>query len=230
MTKKEMQTSATYDAMYEAGGFGGAYSLPYWRTWFYPLYKAVIGRIRSEGAQAVLEVGCGSGALAHMLLEYPAIRYKGFDFSEEAVRQAMARTGRGAAFWVADALSEKSYDGVYDCIVCTEVLEHIDEDLKVISLWKPGTFCLCSVPNFDASTHVRHFLDESAVEERYSSLIAIDSIARVRKPAIPDISISNRLCHIWWNRYRPKRLTGLMGLGSFAKMGGWFVFSGRRTS
>ncbi len=228
MHEKAKQIPETYDAMYDTGGFGGAYALPYRHTWFYPMYKAVLRRLRANSVENIIEVGCGSGAFAHMLLENTNVAYQGFDFSESGVRQAVTRTGRSDAFYVADATRPESYRSDYDCVVCTEVLEHIERDLDVISLWRPGTYCICSVPNFDATTHVRHFRNETEVRNRYGSLISIEHIERVRKPAIPDISLSSRLRNIRWNRYRPDRLIGLLGLGTFQSMGGWFVFAGRR--
>ncbi len=121
MHEKAKQIPATCYAMYDAGGFGGPYALPYRHAWFCPMYKAVLRRLRANSLENIIEVEC-----------------------------------------------------------------------------------------------------------RYGPLIAIEHIGRVRKPAIPDISLPSRLRSICWNRYRPDRLIGLLGLGTFQSMSGWFAFAGRR--
>lgn len=225
--EKLSQTPETYDRMFAEGGYGGTFRLHYKHTWYYPLYRKVLSIVQRHGGRHVLEVGCGTGGFAHLLQETTALEYAGFDFSSEAVSQARARTGREDCFSVGDATIPESYPGTYDTIVCTEVLEHIEPDREVISLWKPGTRCVCSVPNFDSTVHVRHFLSEDDVLKRYGDLLDIDSIERLKKPQLPDISLRNRLRHLRWNRYRPGRLLGLLGLAPFSD-GGWFVFSGRK--
>jgi 2-polyprenyl-3-methyl-5-hydroxy-6-metoxy-1,4-benzoquinol methylase len=228
MTKAE-QTSATYDRVFSEGGYEGIYDLPYWRSSYYPLFKGVLREVIRRDAKSVLEVGCGTGGFAHLLFERTAINYRGFDFSEVAVRKAIARTGRANAFYVGDATSTATYQGQNaDCIVCTEVLEHIDQDLEAIANWKPGTYCVCSVPNFDADTHVRFFLSDADVRTRYGSLIDIEKIRRIRQPEVSDLSFASRLRALRWNRYRPRRLIAILGMASFNSNGGWFLFSGTR--
>src|SRR5205823_3402358 len=166
---------------------------------------------------------------AHLLIEKTAIDYRGFDFSEVAVRKAIARTGRADAFYMGDATSPATYEGQSaDCIVCTEVLEHLEQDLEAIANWRPGTFCVCSVPNFDADTHVRFFLSHTDVRTRYGNLIDIERMRRIRQPEISDISLSSRLRELRWNRYRPRRLIAILGVTTFKSNGGWFLFSGTR--
>jgi 2-polyprenyl-3-methyl-5-hydroxy-6-metoxy-1,4-benzoquinol methylase len=113
------------------------------------------GLFHKLSPRSILEVGCGSGFLAKMILqEYNGI-YSGFDFSAEAIRNANYRTGRPELFFVGDALDSRSYKSDYDTIVCMETLEHVDRDLEIIRLWRDTTWCVCSVPNFDYAGHVR---------------------------------------------------------------------------
>jgi SAM-dependent methyltransferase len=225
---KEFQ-SAQYDDIYASGGVGGIYDLPYRHSAYFPLFDAVHRVLKSHGATSVLEVGCGSGAFAHMLRDRsPAVRYRGFDFSPVAVQRAARRLGTGEPFFVGDARLESSYGTPTDAIVCTEVLEHIDADLEVMDQWWPGTFCVCSVPNFDADNHVRFFRNEHEVMARYGEKIDIQEVVRINKPFLPDISLRNTLRHLWWNRTRLGRAMAIMGWASFDEAGGWFVFAGRR--
>jgi 2-polyprenyl-3-methyl-5-hydroxy-6-metoxy-1,4-benzoquinol methylase len=221
------QIAATYDAMYRSGGHEGVYALPYRRSRYYPLFRAVLAELRRRDARAVLEVGCGVGTFASMLFEKSAIGYAGFDFSPVAVAAAVQRTGRSGAFYVADATSESSYARPYNTIVCTEVLEHIEADRRAVELWRPGTDCICSVPNFDSSTHVRYFNSEDDVRRRYGDLIDIRSLRRIKLPALTDLSWRSYLQALRWNRHRPKRLLDILGFSRFDE-GGWFLFAGIR--
>lgn len=227
MPKKE-QTSSTYDEMFQDGGHDGIFDLPYRRSSYYPMYKAVLNEIRRFKLESVLEVGCGSGAFAHMLLEKSTVGYRGLDFSRIAVEKAKLRTSKPDLFYVADALDEQNYTDLKSAIVCTEVLEHIPQDLDLVSIWPKGTLCICTVPNFDSPYHVRHFVDQSDVVQRYEELIGFQSIGKIKKPVLSDIGFQNQLRHLRWNRYRPKRLAEILGFGDFEKVGGWYLFSGIR--
>ena len=226
---KPVQSKDIYDKIFAEGGYQGSYNLPYWHSSYYPLFKRVLHELERHNVKSVLEVGCGTGGFAHLVRDKSAIEYHGFDFSTVAVEKAIERTQRPDAFHVGDATIASSYENRhYDCIVCTEVLEHIEQDLEAIANWKAGATCICSVPNFDSDTHVRFFSTEDEVRARYAQLIDIKDIVRIKKPVLSDISMSNTVRALRWNRYRPKRLWGILGLASFESIGGWFVFSGTK--
>ncbi len=227
--QKKVQAPETYDAMFAKGGAGGVFDLPYRHSGYYPLFNAVAKMLVAARPQRVLEVGCGTGQMAHLLLDRGGIDYQGFDFSPLAVDKARRRTRIHDRFAVADATMLETYSGrEYDAIVCTEVLEHIEQDLGAIAHWRQGTFCVCSVPNYDADTHVRYFRSEEEVRSRYSPLIEIGNLRRLNKPMLTDLSLASWLRAVRWNRYRPDRLKWLFGFSDFDRDGGWYVFSGLR--
>ena len=157
-----------YDQLYLTGDrtYERPLTSPYYR-----LYRKVIELIRRERLSSVLEVGCGSGVLAEMLIA-DGVCYDGFDLSPIAVGKAQRRNPEGR-FFVADAADPMPYQLSYDGLVCCEVLEHIDGDLTAIEHWKSGTICVCSVPNFDYESHVRFFRSEEEIGRRYGGLLDI---------------------------------------------------------
>lgn len=221
--------SAQYDEVYASGGADRIYDLPYRHSGYFPLFDEVARSLRASGVNSVLEIGCGTGGFAHLLLDRnAAIAYRGFDFSPVAVERAKTRTQRPDLFFVGDARRHQTYAGEFDAIVCTEVLEHIEDDLEVVANWKRGVYCVCSVPNFEADNHVRVFSAKEEVLKRYGQQIDIESIVQVKRPFLYDLSWRSYARELRWNRYRPRRIVQILGLESFERAGGWYVFSGRR--
>ncbi len=211
-----------YDALHETvESDGGARAMAIYR----PLFRAMFGLVAPSGARTVLEVGCGSGLFAELLVRDTEIAYRGFDFSPAGVAHARARVPQ-ADFFVGNALAADSYRGDYECIVCAEVLEHIHDDLDAISLWPRGTAFVCSVPNFEYPTHVRHFRTEQEVRERYGTALDIHSIRRVAASAFAGRKPLEYVRRLIWARTDPKKLLGLLGVNAFDWNAGWFVFAG----
>lgn len=211
-----------YDRMHAAADVAAT------RTRYDALFRKIVANVRDHGSHSILEVGCGSGFLAKMILDQHHGPYCGFDFSPEAIRNAGVRTGRPELFSVRDALDARSYACEYDTIVCTEMLEHVDGDLDAIRLWRDGTWCVCSVPNFDYPGHVRFFNTEGDVTARYGGLIGIKAVIKIARPLIPDRRISSYLRNLRWSRNNPSEFLGFLGIQTFARLGGWFLFYGTR--
>jgi 2-polyprenyl-3-methyl-5-hydroxy-6-metoxy-1,4-benzoquinol methylase len=222
MSDRQAETRQ-YDQMYLTGDT--TYERPLTSP-YYPLYRKVLELCEREEMRSVLEVGCGSGVLAEMLIA-AGIAYAGFDFSAVAIEKAGQRN-RGGQFFVADATEPRSYDIPHQGIVCCEVLEHVEADLKTIGRWRPGAVCVCSVPNFDYPTHVRLFRSESEVRRRYGGLLDIKSIDRVAKSASANLSWRDYSRRLRWARNDPARLLGMLGINRFSWYGGWFVFAAHR--
>lgn len=131
------------------------------------LYALVAALIRAFPG-SVLDIGCGEGRLVRFLKETSYCTYKGIDFS--ANRIATAKDEHlGWNFEVADAL-EYDMDG-FDIYVMLEFLEHVDEDVRVISSIPPGRRVILSVPNTFDTEHVRCFPGTEAVVARYRPYI-----------------------------------------------------------
>jgi 2-polyprenyl-3-methyl-5-hydroxy-6-metoxy-1,4-benzoquinol methylase len=141
-----------------------AYQGPYQDSPYYFLWTVIADRLR--GATRIVEIGCGTGQLAAFLIEQGVESYFGIDFSPKAIELARRAAPEGR-FAVDDARTSNVYDQPHDALVCTEVLEHVPDDLSVVERFRPGTRCLLSVPNHDSESHVRFFSDAEEVAERY---------------------------------------------------------------
>lgn len=157
------------------------YRSPYYNSRYYFVWTVMLDRLLRQQPVGVLEVGCGPGQLASLLLEHGIQNYLGFDFSPQAID--MARANSSGRFEVADARDTNLFETHnYDVILSTEVLEHIDFDLQIIERFPAGVRCICSVPSFPYISHVRHFTTKDEVYERYGGYFDDFDVLALRMP------------------------------------------------
>jgi SAM-dependent methyltransferase len=158
----------------------------YWRSYYYFLWAIIADRVRRSRMLEVLEIGCGPGRLAAFLLDQGVNKYVGLDFSPKAIALARQLVPAGQ-FVVDDARTTTLPSKIeHDVLICTEVLEHVDDDLAIISRFRPGKRCLCSVPSFPHESHVRSFQDVRAVAERYGRFFHSFDAMTLRSPNCDD--------------------------------------------
>jgi 2-polyprenyl-3-methyl-5-hydroxy-6-metoxy-1,4-benzoquinol methylase len=139
----------------------------YSESHYYFLWTIIVDRIRRQKYRHVLEIGCGPGRLAKFIMDQGIYNYVGLDFSASSIRLACLNVPTGH-FIIGDARSSTVYsDCQYDILICTEVLEHIQDDLGVVTRFQPGINCIFSVPNFPFKSHVRYFQNAIEVTDRY---------------------------------------------------------------
>jgi trans-aconitate methyltransferase len=124
---------------------------------------------------SVVELGCGTGRLASLLVAR-ARTYVGVDFSPRCIAEAQ-RFVPGAAFALADLRSDQLIDA--EVYVANEVLEHLDDDLGLLSRIPRGALVIVSVPSFDSASHVRHFPEPDDARARYASALLLDHLEHV---------------------------------------------------
>ena len=158
---------------YDAFMRNAEYRQHYSTCWYFYMWKIVLRQIKKDAR--ILEVGCGTGQFAEMLFDsgFDKKKYHGFDFSSAGIEWCMRL---GDMFSVGNALDAKQYDHDYDTVVCLEVLEHINQDIELLQNIKIGTTMIVSVPESDDPSHVRAFLTEESVRERYSNSIDIQKV------------------------------------------------------
>ncbi len=170
----KVQGSDYYDKMFASSDI---YNLHFKESPYYVLWTQILQFIKKVPNPQILEIGCGSGQFAHYLFEEGYREYTGFDFSREAIE--IARKNVNQSFEIGDATAPGSFEKDYNVIVALEVLEHIKDDIGVIRKLKKGASIAFSVPMFDDPSHVRKFLSEQEVSNRYYRFIDLKKIIRI---------------------------------------------------
>ena len=167
LVKGEEKSSEYYDATFSKAKHWKAH---YTESHYYPLWTVVADRIQSRKVRSILDIGCGPGQVAKLMTDTPGVsNYCGIDFSEKRIEQAKT-VCKDFEFHCANIFETSLLsDHSYDCALIMEFLEHIEEDLRVIELVRPGTYVLATVPNFTSAGHVRFFDSAGDVHERYAS-------------------------------------------------------------
>lgn len=113
---------------------------------------------------SVLDVGCGQGSpLEEIAARRPGVELAGVDISAQAVEFARQRLP-DATFSVLD-LTQGALDRQYDLIICSDVLEHIQDDRaaiqhmrKMANRWLLVTTLQGRMRNFEQHVgHVRNY-------------------------------------------------------------------------
>lgn len=109
-----------------------------------------IERRYGERRVSVIDVGCGNGAMVSLPLAEKGHRVLGIDLDERSIRRAQElNVFPNATFRVAK--SSEILDERYDVVICSEVLEHIEDYEPVVAdlrrLCKPDGLTLITIPN-----------------------------------------------------------------------------------
>lgn len=87
--------------------------------------EEIASEIKRNESSSVLDLGCGYGFLISRLNEaYPDARVTGTDIARFQIKNAKLRGVQGALV-VCCAEYMPFKDGVFDCVVCSEVIEHV---------------------------------------------------------------------------------------------------------
>lgn len=176
------QNSEYYDDIYLNGSYDkNPEDLPW-----YPLWRVIVDYIKEHDIEKVVDLGCGPGHLAQMLhAEIPGLSsYNGWDFSKEAIKKARERCPYGNYTFSTGDLGLLDFSSKHDsarktAFVCSEVLEHIKDDLGLLNKLPVNGTILLTVPSFDDPGHVRKFKKKGDVKKRYSEQIEITKLSRL---------------------------------------------------
>ena len=97
----------------------------------------VYALLNTTEASLVLDAGCGEGFVTDYLARQdPDLRLTGVDLSEDAIAYAKEHFGDRATFRTGSIYKLPFSDNSFDVIVCSEVLEHLDEPVRAIEEMK----------------------------------------------------------------------------------------------
>ena len=134
--------------------------------------RAVLELAAIRPSDAVLEVGCESGRLLSRVP--PARRVAGADISRRALEDAARRFAeqhRAVELFQLDALQGLPFErGEFDVILCSEMLEHVEEPGVVLdhlrALATPSTRVVVSVPIEAPKVRLKALLGRLGLLER----------------------------------------------------------------
>lgn len=97
--------------------------------WHIRQFLKELGRlVETTHPRNVLDVGCGEGFVTAFLKErLPAAELVGVDLSDGALAYARQHFGTQATFQKADIYQLPFPDRTFDTVVCSEVLEHLED-------------------------------------------------------------------------------------------------------
>lgn len=132
----------------DAAGAGSLISADYNQAVLAELYA----EIEREQVHRLCDVGCGMGKNLPLLRrEFPQATVVAFDLSSTATR-AVSGSNLRVGVAQSDAAAIPVPDGRFDLVVCTEVLEHVNDLAATVteiarSVRRSG-FCIVSSPNY----------------------------------------------------------------------------------
>jgi trans-aconitate methyltransferase len=127
--------------------------------------------------EEVVDLGCGTGRLIELLYRRDHYgRITGVDWSVNALAEAQRyATPKHADApppeWQLCDLDEWRPDPLRagnTIYVCCEVLEHLEDDLRLVQRIPPGHRLILTVPNFHSESHLRIFPGAGDVWRRYA--------------------------------------------------------------
>lgn len=137
------------------------------------LWKAILNLTSNK--ESIIEVGCGSGQLANLLIKNGRNYLKGYDYSEVAIKIARdINKNYRNRFFIKDIYDMTPSDVDCNTVICTEVLEHLDDDFALLATLKKETRFIFSVPDFWYKTHKRVFKTFDEIVNRYEMLTIED--------------------------------------------------------
>jgi 2-polyprenyl-3-methyl-5-hydroxy-6-metoxy-1,4-benzoquinol methylase len=160
------------------------------------MYQAAASLIPATD-QPIIDLGCGTGRFARLLVDEGFLNVSGMDFAAKAIEEAELYVPE-AVFSVTDLREFTVNDEIEGGTVftCLEVLEHLEDDLDLISRIPAGLRLIFSVPNYWSESHLRRFITPRDVFDRYGGLLEFDAWQMVPMT-------TSHAIHVFRSRRRP---------------------------
>lgn len=119
---------------------------------FFQAYDELLSEVkllRKRDIKTLLEAGCGEGEVTNYLCRH--MRGGGifaFDISEKVIKTAKEHSRCSDIYFDVGNIYDIPIKQKYDLVVCSEVLEHLEEPDKALNQLKKATteYVICSVP------------------------------------------------------------------------------------
>lgn len=195
------------------------------------LFQSIIENLQLSSAVSILDIGTSTGTNLRMLRDSGYTNVRGLDLHDEAIRwcasKGLGQVDKG------DICDIPSQDNVYDLVMATDIIEHVDNDVLALKeirrVLKPGARALITVPAFQSlwglqdtvSHHKRRYTREElrdklaqsgmAVEQcfyfNYILFLPIWMVRQAIRIFKPRIDSENELNSPWMNRLLIKLFT-----------------------
>ena len=146
------------------------------QTRLFAIAQLPIIQIPSDYTGSICDFGCGAGdAFPIYRQAWPQAKLLGIDFSDSAIKLCVERSGHIADFICGDI----SAVPMIDIIICSNVLEHLDDDTGVVAkLLKKCKKLYVIVPYKEyplSSEHIRSYDNKSFSEFKISRIVIFKS-------------------------------------------------------
>jgi len=157
---KNINTKSYWDLRFGSGDWErkGGYN----QTELFAQSQTKILEKRIQKYRSLCDFGCGAGDSFHVYHKvWPKMRLVGVDFSESAIKICRSRYSSIASFECGGWNSVP----IVDCIICSNVLEHVDSDTEVVDGLLPRCERLFVIVPFReeelSHEHLRSYNDSS---------------------------------------------------------------------
>jgi len=143
------------------------------------LWETIAHTAMSTLGSTIYDFGCGPGHVCQVMYRDGFEgTYNGIDFSTVAIEKAQQRnaTSPSASFFVNDitAMDVGSFietNPKDTTVISTEFLEHVHKDVEFLQAIPEGVNLVFTVPIFDDPGHVRWFVSQEQISDRYGEYI-----------------------------------------------------------
>lgn len=95
--------------------------------------RRIIEELNPKPDEKIIDLGCGTGYYLFLLSNLPIkLNLTGFDFDKQALSEAKATLSKKIKFITGDLHKMPFKDNSFDKAVASEVLEHVEDDEKVL--------------------------------------------------------------------------------------------------
>jgi 2-polyprenyl-3-methyl-5-hydroxy-6-metoxy-1,4-benzoquinol methylase len=171
--KKNRELNASYYDKVYAKSFAekSEYFQPPDKCYYFPLWDKALSFISKQAR--ILDLGCGPGQFEQLAFDRGYNVVRAVDFSTAAINNARKINPKHTDIFFTRNLADGTVYLLddYDVVVLFEVLEHINNDLAILSKIFKGKKVIFSVPTFLCLGHVRCFPKVEDVIARYKTFL-----------------------------------------------------------